>query len=336
MPTMNDVAARAQVSVASVSRALSGTGRPVSEAVRLRVLRAAEELGYQPNALARNMRTGSARTLGLIISDVTNPFFTAIARSCEDVAQSESYSLVLSNTDEKPEREETSLAVMAGERVAAVMLASTNQAQDAIARLEAVRIPVVAIDRRIDGFVTDAVLVDNDGIGYQATSHLLRHGHTDIAVITGPPEISSTRERLAGYRRALADHGVRESMELIRAGDLRERGGYTAATALLDGPKRPTAFVSSNNLTTIGLLHAIRARGLRIPDDVSIIGVDDMPTADLLDPPLTVVEQPTYQLGARAAELAIRRINNPDTPIQQVILGGQLLVRSSTAAPAAP
>lgn len=333
MPTMSDVAARAQVSVASVSRALSGTGRPVSADVRARVVRAAEELGYQPNALARNMRVGSSRTLGLIISDVTNPFFTAIARSCEDVAQASSYSLLLANTDEKPAREETNLAVMAGERVAAVMLASTNQAADAVARLGAVRIPVIALDRRIDGLETDAVLVDNDSIGYQATRHLLQLGHEHVAVITGPPTISTTRERLEGYRRALADHHVVENPDLIQAGDLRERGGYAAAIALLDGPSRPTAILSSNNLTTVGLLHAIRARGLRIPEDVSVVGVDDMPTADLLDPPLTVVEQPTYQLGARAAEMAIRRVTNPDAPIQEVILGGHLVVRASTGAP---
>jgi len=328
---MANVAARAGVSVATVSRALSGDGKGVSPVVLERVMRAAEDLGYHQNNLGRNMRAGASRVFGLVISDVANPFFTAIVRGAEDVAQRHGYSLVLSNTDENPEREAASLDVMAAERAAGVIVATTNEVEDSIRKLVAVGIPIVAIDRRIERLRTDAVVLDNDSAAHEAVGYLIQLGHRRIAMISGPEGVSTGRERSAGYRRALREHRLEQPPELLRHGNFRESGGYQNAMALLDLEEPPTAIFSVNNLTTLGVLRALRERGLRLPADMSLVGFDDIPTGELLDPPLTVVQQPTYQLGARAAELLIRRLEDPAAPVQEILLAGRLVVRGSTA-----
>jgi LacI family transcriptional regulator len=328
MATMKDVAHRAGVSTATVSRALSGVADAVRPATRERVLQAVAELAYHPNHLPRNMRQRSSRTLGLVITDIANPFFTAIVRGCEDVAQSQGYSFLLANTDEDAAKEEQTLRTMASERVAGVILASADEASEPIRRLLGSRIPVVALDRRIDGVAVDTVTSDNDSGAYDATKHLLDLGHERIGLVAGPETISSMRERTAGYTRALRSHGITET--LVSAGDLRERSGYTATLQLLDLPEPPTAIFSANNLMTIGVLAALRERGLSVPDEISLIGFDDLPTAELLQPPLTVVAQPTYQLGARAAELLLQRVRNPDAPVQEIVLAPQLVLRAST------
>jgi LacI family transcriptional regulator len=333
MPTMTDVANKAGVSVATVSRALKGDGSAVSPETRERVLRAVAELDYHPNHLPRNLRARSSRIFGLVISDIGNPFFTAIARGCEDVAQREGYNLVLSNTDEDEQRELASLQTMAAERAAGVVLASTGRENAGVRRLISTGIPVVALDRRIEGVHVDTVVVDNETAAYEAVRHLIRLGHERIAMVGGPEEASPIRERQAGYERALREHRLRHSHGLVRYGDLRERGGHRATLELLASDDPPTAIFSVNNLTTLGVLTAIRELGRRAPDDVSVLGFDDVPTGELLDPPLTVVRQPTYQLGARATELLLRRVREPEAPVQEVVLAASLVIRPSTGPP---
>jgi LacI family transcriptional regulator len=335
MPTMRDVARLAEVSTATVSRALADGGPRVKPETRERVLRAVAELDYHPNHLPRNMRRRSSRILGLVVSDIGNPFFTAIARGCEDVAQSRGYSFVLANTDEDTDREAARLHTIASERAAGVILASTDEATEPIRRLVATGIPVVALDRRIDGIDVDTVTVDNETASYQAIRHLLELGHERVAMIAGPAARSSIRERADGYRRALREHRLHLGDGLLRRGDLRETGGYRMTLDLLDADEPPTAIFSVNNLTTIGVLRALRERGLRIPADLSLIGFDDLPTGELLDPPLTAVVQPTYQLGVRSAELLLRRVENREAPVQEVVLGATLTIRGSTGPPAA-
>jgi LacI family transcriptional regulator len=327
---MADVAARAGVSVATVSRALSGEGRLVSPAVLERVQAAAEELGYHPNNLARNMRSGTSRIFGLVISDVGNPFFTAVARGAEDVAQRHGYSLVLSNTDENPEREAASLGVMTADRVAGIIIATTNENGDALRRSLAMGTAIVAIDRRIQELPTDSVAVDNEGAAYEAVTHLIRLGHRRIAIVGGPHDAHTARERLRGYQRAHREARLPIDEELETEGTFRESAGLLLTRGLMGLREPPTAIFSVNNLTTIGVLRALRESGRRIPEDVSLVGFDDIPTAELLDPPLTVVRQPTYRMGAQAAELLIRRITEPGSPVQEVLLTGSLVVRGST------
>lgn len=330
MPTMADVAARAGVSVATVSRALSGDGRLVSAPLLERVHAAVEELGYQPNHLARNMRSGTSRIFGLVISDVGNPFFTAVARGAEDVAQKHGYSLVLSNTDENPEREAATLGVMLAERAAGIIIATTNENGEALRRSVAMGTAIVAIDRRIQGLPTDSVAVDNEGGAYEAVGHLIRLGHRRVAIIGGPSDAHTARERLRGYERAHREARLPIDPVLVTQGTFRESAGRALTRQVLALDEPPTAIFSVNNLTTIGVMHALRETGWGVPERVSLVGFDDIPTAELLDPPLTVVRQPTYRMGAQAVELLIRRIEEPDTPVQEVLLSGSLVVRGST------
>jgi LacI family transcriptional regulator len=332
MPTMADVAARAGVSVATVSRALSGDPKRVSAPVLQRIIDAAEELEYIPNNLARNMRSGSSRILGLVISDIGNPFFTAVARGVEDVAQRHGYSLVLSNTDENPDREAASLGVMAAERAAGVIIATTNENGTALRRAQDMGMAIVAIDRHIVDLPTDSVVVDNESAAHEAVTHLVRLGHRRIAIVGGP-EADTARERLRGYERALREARIHLAPELVRSGDFRETAGLTVTRALLDLAEPPTAIFAVNNLTTIGVLAALRERGVAVPADVSVVGFDDIPTAELLHPPLTVVQQPTYRVGARAADLLIRRLREPEAAVKEVVLSARLIVRGSTAPP---
>jgi LacI family transcriptional regulator len=330
MPTMADVAARAGVSVATVSRALSGDGGQVSAAVLERVQAAAEELGYYPNNLARNMRSGTSRIFGLVISDISNPFFTAVARGAEDAAQRHGYSLILSNTDENPEREAAALGVMTAERVAGIIIATTNENGEALRRSVAMGTAIVAVDRRIQGLAADSVAVDNEGAAHEAVSHLIRLGHQRIAFAGGPPDVHTSRERLRGYERAHRDARLEIDPALVTQGTFREVSGLSLTRGLLDLPEPPTAIFSVNNLTTIGVLRALREAGCQIPDEISVLGFDDIPTAELLHPPLTVIRQPTYRMGFRAVELLLGRISEPNAPVQEVMLTGNLVVRGST------
>lgn len=333
MPTMRDVADRAGVSTATVSRALSSAGGLVSEDLHGRVMEAVRELGYRPNHLPRNLRLSTSRTLGLVISDINNPFFPAVARGCEDVAQKHGYSVVLSNTDEDPDREITSLRVMAAERAAGVLVASTGRTNEGVRGLIDTGIPVVALDRFIDGLEVDSVTVDNEGGAFAAVDHLIALGHRRIGMVSGPLQASSIRDRQVGYQRALAEHDLADQQGLMLPGDLRPEGGYQATLDLLDRPQPPTALFSVNNQTTLGVLQAVASRGLRIPADISVVGFDDLSAAELLDPPLSVVSQPTYDLGAKGAELLLRRVRDPDVEITQLVLQPELLLRASTAPP---
>jgi LacI family transcriptional regulator len=328
MATMSDVARTAGVSVATVSRVLSNDGEGVSPQLRERVVAAVAELDYQPNHLPRNLRARTSRTIGLVISDIDNPFFTAIVRGAEDVAHRRGYTMVLANTDEDAEREAVALQTMAAERAAGVVVASTGQHSEGVRRLISTGIPVVALDRKIAGAHVDTVVVDNETASYEAVSHLASLGHQRVAMVGGPGKVSAIREREAGYERAVRDHGLERG--LLRRGDLREAGGRRTTLELLYESPRPTAIFSVNNMSTIGVLHAMRDLCLRAPDDLSVIGFDDILTGDLLDPPLSVVRQPTYQLGSRAADLLLRRVEEPDAPVQEVVLAASLVLRPST------
>lgn len=335
MTTMKTVAGRAGVSTATVSRVLSGDGSGVRAELRARVREAAAELGYQPNQLARNLRARTSRIVGLVISDIGNPYFTGIARSCQDVVQQHGYSLVLCNTDDDAERQVISLRDLAEERAAGVILASTTTGDDGTRRLVAAGIPMVALDRRVRGLHLDCVTVDDETAAWRATRHLIELGHTRIALLGGPGSFSNIRDRRDGYLRAFREARLRVDDDLLLEGNLREPAGFAMALDALGRTRPPTAVFTVNIMTTIGVLRAVRELGLSIPHDVSIVGFDDVPMGELLDPPLTVVRQPTYQMGARAAQLLMRRIQEPGAPIQETMLSASLVVRSSTRALAA-
>ncbi len=331
-PTSRDVARKAGVSVATVSRVLNGSPL-VTESARRKVLRVVKQLNYHPNRAAQRLRAGHSRVIGLIISDIQNPFFTSVVRGIEDVAYQHGYSLVLCNSDEDPEKENLYINVMRSEEVAGVILASASRASPHLDDLIAYNIPVVAIDRQIAKRQVDAVLVKNSDSAYQAVSHLTGLGHRCIGYIGLPLTRTPGRERYDGYRRALRDHNLKVKRALVRISDAKQQGGCESTRDLLSQQPCVTALFVANNLMTLGALQAIRERGLQVPDDVSVVGFDDTPWATLLDPPLTAIAQPTYELGRRAAELLLARLQDRDKPVVRELLETRLIVRGSTGAP---
>jgi LacI family transcriptional regulator len=326
--TISDVAARAGVSTATVSRALNGKSTVDRELVA-RVLDAAIELGYQPNGPARNLRRQEAAVLALIISDVENPFFTAIARGVEDVAHDVGYSVVLCNSDESAEKERRYINVAIQERVAGVIVSPTSTATN-VDPLIARGTPVVAVDRPLPEHTSDMVLVDTRLAARQATEHLLSEGYQRIGCITGPAGVRTAEDRLAGYRDALRAAKLRGSPRLVRRTEFKSDGAHKAAVDLLDQAQPPDALLVANSSMAIGVLQALREHGLRLGADVGVVAFDDVPWAALVDPPLSVVAQPAYEIGTVAARLLLARIADTDRAPTTTTLGARLITRGSS------
>ncbi|WP_020494903.1 LacI family DNA-binding transcriptional regulator [Sciscionella marina] len=330
MATISDVAARAGVSTATVSRALNGKSS-VDPALVQRVVQAARELGYQPNGLARNLRRQETAVIALIISDVENPFFTALARGVEDVAQAVGYSVVLCNADENGEKERRYIDVAVQERVAGVLLSPTSTATDVRALTER-GTPVIAVDRPLPHAATDSVLVDTRAAAREATVHLAEQGYTRIGCLTGPSGIPTADERLAGYRDGLRSARLRRDPSLVRRAEFRAAGARAAMTELLagEGGERPDALLIANNAMAIGALVAISEAGLRPGTDIGVVSFDDAPWAPLIDRPLTVVAQPAYEMGTVAAQLLLARVNDSSRAPTQTTLSARLIPRASS------
>jgi LacI family transcriptional regulator len=326
--TIKEVAAQAEVSTATVSRVLTGLDG-VGDAVRDRVLRAVAKLDYHPNRLARGLRAGQRKVIGVLIPDLQNPFFTGVVQGVEAVLYSAGFTLVLGHSDGLAERERTHLSVLRGEGAAGLILIPGNAAGANYESLRAWKIPVVAVDRVPNGLQVDLVGTNNHEGVKEAINHLLSHGYQSIALINGPAGFSVTQERLAGYQEALRDAGVAWRESMIIHSDFRQTGGQAAMNRLLDLPKPPRAVLVANNLMTLGALQAMHERGMRIPEDVAVVGFDDMPWATSLRPPLTAVAQPASELGRTAAQLLLERLNDPQRLPRHVILRTRLTVRAS-------
>ncbi len=328
MATIYDVAQRAEVSAATVSRVLNGHAS-VDPQLAERVRAAVEELGYRPNALARNLRRSRTSLWAVIISDVGNPFFTSLVRGVEDVAQSSRYSVVLCNSDEDPAKEADYVTVALAEQMAGVIISPSGDA-GGVRKLRDANTPVVLIDRELPGVKVDSVLVDNEHGAAEATAHLLAGGYQTIACVTGPAGIYTADRRLRGYQDALKAAGRRYDEALVRHSDFRERGGYEAMASLLDSGDPPDAVFVANNLMAVGALECLVARGVAVPDRMGIVGFDDIPWADLVRPALTTVGQPTYELGRAAAQLLAERIADPEKQAATVVLNTELHVRHTS------
>lgn len=330
---MRDVAERAQVSVSTVSHVLNGT-RVVSETTQERVLSAIEELGYRENLLAKGLKTRRTFTIGLLISDIQNPFFTSVVRGVEDVALSRGYHLFLCNTDEDPGREEEYITELAKKRVDGLIVAPAALRQNNARLLQTLSIPFVFMDREVEGVEADAIRVDNLLGMRMAVEHLANLGHERISMISGPLEKASGYERYRGYEAALTKLELKLEAPLVRFGDFKTSSGHRGATELLQLPVPPTALIVANNQMTLGALLAIRELPLSIPSDVSIIGFDDMEWAPLVNPPLTTIAQPAYEMGVKAAQMLLDKIGGTsDGAPTRVLLEPSLVVRESTAPP---
>jgi LacI family transcriptional regulator len=329
MVTIHDIAKRAHVSIATVSAVVNSSAY-VSPSLKERVLEALEELDYHPDEIARSLKSKRTRTLGLIISDITNPFFTAVVRGVEDVANRSGYAVILCNTDEDPDKERTYLKVLRSRRVDGLIMAPSVGKKSCAENLRFQNIPVVFIDRVPATCCTDAVVVDNVGGAFEAVAHLIKLGHRRIGIITGLQKISTTQERLEGYTNAFRTHKLRINKEWIKEGNSRLSGGYEKGLELLETRNRPSAIFVTNNLMTIGLMKAIVEKGLSCPEDISVVGFDDFDWAGVFRPRLTAVSQPTYEMGSKAAELLVSRIaGKKGGGSERINLSPTLIIRDS-------
>lgn len=330
MTSLSDVAKRARVSIATVSRVINKSGKVVPATTAL-VHQAMSELGYKPNRVARRLRQkgGRRNLLGLIIPDIQNPFFAELARGVEDVAYANEFAVLLCNSDENQRKEEFYLDVMRAESVDGIILPPLHEHDPAVLALLETGLPVVTVDRELAHAAVDKVVVDNRRGASEAVEYLVGKGHTRIALIAGRPKISTSRERRQGYTDALAAHGIARRAEYIRVGDQRQASGRALAEELLALKRPPTAIFVVNNLMAVGALEAIHERRLRVPGDVALIGFDDLPWADALDPPLTMVRQPAYEVGRAAADLLLQRLGDRQRPATHLTLAAKLVIRSS-------
>lgn len=331
---MKQIAERAQVSIGTVSHVVNGTA-PVREKLRKRVLEVIAHLGYQPSQLARGLRRDTTNMLGMVIPDITNPFFPAVVRGVEDVAFNKSYRVVLCNTDNDPAKEKAYIDELRSYRPAGLLIipASERSMSSELGYSIPQGIPLIFLDRRPLDWKGDAVMVANEEGAFQATQYLLKMGHTRMAMLSGPSHVTNAVERMAGFRRALAKNNVKITPEYVQETRFDRDSGYRSALRLLNMLPRPTAIFAANDMVALGALLAVREMGLRCPKDVSIIGFDDQDLCIFTDPALSSVHQSGYQMGATAARLLLERISGKKARPQQIVLPTELRIRNSVVAP---
>jgi LacI family transcriptional regulator len=329
MPTIRDVAKKAGVATTTVSRVLNNSGY-VSAATRARVEAAIQELGYVPNRVARSLRLKRTNTLALVVTDITNPFWTTVVRGVEDAANAAGFTVILCNTDESESKQDAYLQVLLQRRVDGILFTPVCSAPEPVKRVQRQKVPIVVLDRRVPGAQVDVVRGDSEGGAYELVRHLLDLGHTRVAALSGPETVSTSVERVVGYRRALREAGLSEDAEWVRYGQFTQRFGYETTTEIFAQARRPTAIFATNNFIAVGALRALRDGGLRVPQDVSLVCFDDLASAVLIDPFLTVADQPAYEMGRRATELLIARVSDPAVDgHQEIVLPTQIIVRRS-------
>jgi LacI family fructose operon transcriptional repressor len=326
MASIKDVAEAAGVSTATVSRVLSN-GLHVRPEVRERVKAAVERLDYRPNLVARSLRSQQSTTIGLIVSDIRNPFFTSLSRAVEDTMYEQGFSVLLCNTDEQPEKEAIYLNLMRDTSIAGVIISPTRRTVASFTDSNN-PFPVVVVDRSIPNVDVDAVLLDNVDAAYRLTTHLIEQGYRRIGALCS--NMSTGLERQTGYEKALREHGLALRAEHVKYVPPKMEAGYAAALKMIDTAEPPDALFTVNSLLAAGALQAIQERHLTIPDDIALVTFDETTWASLVQPAITLIAQPTYEIGQTAAELLLQRIADPGRSTRQVILKGQLLVRGSS------
>lgn len=330
--TLVELAHILNVSAASISRALN---RPemVSAAMRERVLAAVDEHGYRPNGIARSLRKGETKTVGLVVSDLQNPFYSSIVKAIEHKLSAHGYSCVICDASESQGKEQRALKLLAELKVSGIIHGFSGSRSKELKQLGLDDIPIVEIDRSSGTAGTDTVLLDNVQGAKLAINHLLGFGHSRIGIISGPTHLTTGSERLRGYELALTEAGIEIDAALIELGDFREQSGYDAACRLLNREPRPTALLVANNEMTAGVLSALQEAGLRLPYDLSLVSFDDVRWARYVDPPLTVIAQPLKQMGEAAAELLLQQLAGRKTSAGRVFTP-TLIERASSAPPA--
>jgi LacI family transcriptional regulator, galactose operon repressor len=328
MANIREVAGRAGVSPTTVSHVVNAT-RFVSHEIRARVMEAMTELGYHPNAVARSLRRGRTHTLGLVLPDSANPYFAELGRGIETAAFGRNYSVVLCNTEGEELRERVYVDLLTRRQVDGLLYVPAGSRVDVLRDLLRQALPVVLVDRDLPGAPIDVVLSDKRGGAYLATRHLIALGHRRIGCIGGPSSLLMSGQRLQGYRDALAEADLPIDESLVLRGDYHPQSGWAAARSLLASPVPPTAIFAANDLMAIGVLRAAGELGRRVPDDLAVVGFDDIELASYTTPPLTTVSQSASEVGRAAVELLLQRLADPARPPVRRTLETRLVVRAS-------
>ncbi len=322
--SINDVARVAGVSKSTVSRVLGGG--PVSEAVRGRVEAAIRQTGYHPNLQARRLRARHTGIIGLIVADIRNPFFTALIRAVEEMAYREGLRVTLCNTDEDPEREALYLQLMHEERISGLIFAPTRTTVGRLERL-ALGYPTVLVDRAAPGGSIDSVVLDNPAAMAGLVEHLVARGYRRIGGLFGSTSTTAA-ERRDGYLAAMRTHGLQPDYREVEP---TAEAAIATVDQWLAGPSRPEALVASNSLLLMGALKAARSAGLAIPDALALAGFDNERWTELVEPGITVIEQPVEEMGRAAMSLLLERLRAPELPVRRLVMTGRCVVRGSTA-----
>ena len=328
MATIYDVAKRAGTSVATVSAVVNNSAY-VSPELRGRVETAVTELDYNPNLVARSLAKKKTFTIGMLIPDIANPFFPEVVRGAEDKAKEAGYTILLGNSDNRSEMEETYLNLFLSKQVDGILLIKgAEELSDSFRqKLEDSGIPVVLVDRESESLKADCVVADDVGGACAAVDHLIALGHRRIGIITGFPSVSTTKGRLQGYRKALQCHQLEYDAALVEAGDYGTESGYRAGARLLG--QQPTAVFVTNFLMTVGFMKALEEAGLRCPEDVAVVSYDDFMWSEFFRPRLTGVEQPKYQIGYQSTEVLLRRLADKQKKREKIVLENRLRIRES-------
>ena len=333
MANLKDVAKKAGVSIATVSRVINNIGNvdPVTAKLVNSVIK---ELDYKPSKVAQRLRNQNSKSkfIGLILPDIQNPFYVDVIHGIEEKVWKEGYALVIGNFSQDEKKEQLYIDIFRSESVVGFIVAPVHGKDEKVEELIRSGNSVVCVDRGLESNNADVVLMDNERGAYMAVDHLIRLGHKNIAHITGSPLIQTTAQRLSGYKKAFEDHGLQVNPDYVVGKDSTQKSGVELTEFLLNLPNPPSAIFTGNNLITLGVLETIHKKGLKIPEELAIVGFDDMSWSYALNPPLTAVRQSGFEIGQRAAELLLHRIEDPGRAITKLILRTELVVRKSCGA----
>jgi LacI family transcriptional regulator len=332
--TINDVAKAAMVSTTTVSRYLNKRLSLPAETLE-RIERAIRDLDYRANVNAQRLISGATNVIGIATPDIGNPFYAALASAVEERAATFGYSVILCSTRNRLDQELGHIERLAARHVDGLLFLTNHGDDGSLRRAIGRRTDLVLLDEDVPGLDVPKIFVENENGGFVATRRLIEAGHTRIAHISGPKNLFSVRERHAGYRRALGESGLAPRAELVAFGRYDRAFGFEAAERLLSLPNPPTAIFAASDYLVVGVLDALRARGLCAPDDLSIVGFDDMPFASLMDPPITTIRQPIRLMGERGVEALVERLKNAEHNPEPVRLRVTLVERASVGPPAA-
>ncbi|MEJ6950438.1 LacI family DNA-binding transcriptional regulator [Natronospora cellulosivora (SeqCode)] len=328
MATIRDVAEKAGVSIATVSRVLNKQSA-VKPSTKVKVEKAIKDLNYQPNYLGRNLRRAETKLILVVLQNISNPFYAKVVKGIEDIGHKNNYNIMICNTDSDPTRERSYLELLLNKLVDGVILMAPEIEAEELDQISK-NFPLVQCCEYKEGTQAPHISIDNLAAGYTAISHLIKLGHNRIGMISASNRLLSAIQREKGYKKALLDAGIEFDTDLIKYGSYGFNGGLRAAKELLNMDKSPTAIFTISDITAIGAIKAIKEKGLKVPDDIAVIGFDNTSIASMYDPQLTTIAQPRYDLGRISMEILLDIINNEDVSSKEVYLEHELVIRKST------